>query len=305
MEENKENDEIPWISPETMTDSAKIDLLVDMLSKNSARLEAMEKRLEILEHKSSQGVTEEAITKIVDENEGLKARMKFVTDVSEKNALNLKSSVDELRLQLNDLRKDTAMLTKSTVAQESFERNEEAKNVAVYNITEEQIRPFRNHTNSEEEALGDFVKKLAQQTVENLCEKDIKSIRKISSKSPKGCHSAVITFVSVGDAQKFEFRMNHTMMESTSTNSNLRLRNRRRMNTRAGLSVLQRSLLSNADAMIGKYDSRNHPTNLRLRRDNIKKLTDWSRLEKPVEFEPIETYYMTEKIVREPVTRTK
>ena len=77
------------------------------------------------------------------------------------------------------------------------------------------------------------------------------------------------------------------------------------MNTRAGLSVLQRSLLSNADAMIGKYDSRNHPTNLRLRRDNIKKLTDWSRLEKPVEFEPIETYYMTEKIVREPVTRIK
>ena len=73
MEENKENDEIPWISPETMTDSAKIDLLVDMLSKNSARLEAMEKRLEILEHKSSQGVTEEAISKIVDENEGLKA----------------------------------------------------------------------------------------------------------------------------------------------------------------------------------------------------------------------------------------
>jgi len=191
MEENKENDEIPWISPETMTDSAKIDLLVDMLSKNSAMLEAMEKRLEILEHKSSQGVTEEAITKIVDENEGLKARMKFVTDVSEKNALNLKSSVDELRLQLNDLRKDTAMLTKSTVAQESFERNEEAKNVAVYNITEEQIRPFRNHTNSEEEALGDFVKKLAQQTVENLCEKDIKSIRKISSKSPKGCHSGL------------------------------------------------------------------------------------------------------------------
>ena len=77
------------------------------------------------------------------------------------------------------------------------------------------------------------------------------------------------------------------------------------MNTRAGLSVLQRSLLSDADDMIGSYDTRDHPTNRRLRRDNIKKLTDWSRLEKPIEFKPIEIYSITEKIVKEPVTRTK
>ena len=339
MEENDGISQKTNISTSKMpprTDSEKIDLLVDIAMKNSARFEAIEKRLEILEqgvaeksqvkevtdalwdqmrsfterlgtleHRSLQGVAEEAISKITDENDGLKARMKYVTDVCVKNTESLASSMVDLRLQLNDLRKETVNLTKSTIAQESFERNEEAKNVAVYNITDELIRPFRNHTGSEEEAVEVFVKQLAQQTVENLCDKDIKSIRKISSKSPKGYHSAVITFVSVGDAQKFDFRLNQTMMESIATDDNLRQRNSRRMNTRAGLSVLQRSLLSDADDMIGTYDTRDHPTNRRLRRDNIKKLTDWSRLEKPIEFKPIEIYSITEKIVKEPVTRTK
>ena len=334
MEENDGISQKTNISTSKMpprTDSEKIDVLIGIALEtkleNSARFEAIEKRLEILEqgvaeksqelmrsfmerlealeHRSLQGVAEEAISKITDENDGLKARMKYVTDVCVKNTESLASSMVDLRLQLNDLRKETVNLTKSTIAQESFERNEEAKNVAVYNITDELIRPFRNHTGSEEEAVEVFVKQLAQQTVENLCDKDIKSIRKISSKSPKGYHSAVITFVSVGDAQKFDFRLNQTMMESIATDDNLRQRNSRRMNTRAGLSVLQRSLLSDADDMIGTYDTRDHPTNRRLRRDNIKKLTDWSRLEKPMKFKPIEIYSITEKIVKVPATRTK
>ena len=74
------------------------------------------------------------------------------------------------------------------------------------------------------------------------------------------------------------------------------------MNTRGGLSVLQRCLLSNAD---GNYDSRYHPTNHQLRRDNIRKLTDWSRLEKPIKFEPILTFSLIEKSVRVPITRTQ
>ena len=334
MEENDGISQKTNISTSKMpprTDSEKIDVLIGIALEtkleNSARFEAIEKRLEILEqgvaeksqelmrsfmerlealeHRSLQGVAEEAISKITDENDGLKARMKYVTDVCVKNTESLASSMVDLRLQLNDLRKETVTLTRSTIAQESFERNEEAKNVAVYNITDELIRPFRNHTGSEEEAVEVFVKQLAQQTVENLCDKDIKSIRKISSKSPKGYHSAAITFVSVGDAQKFNFRLNQTMMESIATDDNLRQRNSRRMNTRAGLSVLQRSLLSDADDMIGTYDTRDHPTNRRLRRDNIKKLTDWSRLEKPIKFKPIEIYSITEKIVKVPATRTK
>ena len=194
----------------TMTTDEKLDYLIDMMK-------SFTERLDILEHRSSQGVTEEAISKITDKNDELESRMRFVAEVSLKNAESLQSSVEDLRLKFNNLRKETVILTNSTIAQESFERNEEAKNVAVYNIPEEHIRPFQNHTNSEEEAVGVYVKKLAQQTVENLHDKDIKSIRKISSNSPKGYHSAVITFVSVGDAQKFDFRVNQTMKQSISS----------------------------------------------------------------------------------------
>ena len=315
-------------SSQGMTDSEKLDLLIDLVMKYPAKFEAIEKRLhlletsqqewrsdmklftkrlEILEQRSSQGVAEEAVPKITDEvdNLELQSRMRHVAEVSLKNAQSLQSSVEDLRLKLNDLRKETVILTKSTIAQESFERNEESKNVAVYNISEEHIRPFRNHTNSEEEAVGVFVKQLAQQTVENLRDSDIKSIRKISSNSPKGYHSAVIAFVSVGDAQKFDFRVNQTMKGWMTSSNNRRLRNRIRMSTRGGLSVLQRSLQADADGMIGNYDSRDHPTNRRLRRDNIRKLTDWSHLEKPIKFEPIVTFSVIEEIVIEPVTRNQ
>ena len=294
-------------SSKKMTDSEKLDYLIDQIAEWRSEMKSFTERLEILEHRSLQGVAQEAISKISDENKELKAGMKTVTDLCMKNTDSLADSVWELRLRLNDVRKETVMLTKSTIAQESFERNEEAKNVAVYNITDELIRPFRNHASSEEEAVGFFVKQLAKQTMKDLCDEDIKSIRKISSKSPKGYHSAVITFASVGDAQKFEFRMNQTMMKSIATNKNLRWRNRRSMNTRAGLSVLQRSLLHDADEMIGtyEYNAGDHPTNRHLRRDNIKKLTDWSRLEKPIEFQDIKIYEMTEETVREPITRTK
>ena len=282
----------------TMTTDEKLDYLINLMK-------SFTDRLETLENRSSQGITEEAISKIADKNDELETRMRFVAKVSLKNTESLQSSVEDLRLKLNDLRKETVILTKSTIAQESFERNEEAKNVAVYNITEEHIRPFRNHTNSEEEAVGVFVKQLAQQTVANLRDRDIKSIRKISSNSPKKYHSALITFVSVGDAQKFDFGVNKAMKESMTSSSNRRLRNKLRMSTRGGLSVLQRSLLAEADAKIGNYDSQDHPTNRQLRRDNIRKLTDWSHLEKPMKFEPIPIFSVKEKCVREPITRTQ
>ena len=279
----------------TMTTDEKLDYLINLMKSFTDRLETLERR-------SSQEIMEEAISKITDKNDELETRMRFVAEVSLKNTESLQSSVEDLRLKLNDLRKETVILTKSTIAQESFERNEEARNVAVYNINDEHIRPFRNHTNSEEEAVGVFVKKLAQQTVENLRDKDIKSIRKINSNSPKGYHSAVISFVSVGDAQKFDFMVNQTMKQSISSSNNRRLKNRIMMNTRRGLSVLQRCLLANAD---GNYDSRDHPTNQRMRRDNIRKLTDWSRLENPIRFEPILIFSVGEKKVREPITRTQ
>ena len=266
----------------------------------------MNRRLEILE----QGVTEKlqvsedsgdlftmstvklTMVKFTDRLEALERKSLRIEDESENCRKNTERLVCDLGRRMSDLGKETARLTKSTIARESLERNDEAKNVAVYNITEELIKPHRKHTNSEEEAVGSCVRQLAKRTIENLCDKDIKSIRKISSNSPKGCQSAIITFVSVGDAQKFEFRLNQAMMGTGPTtrqsNGNRRMKNKRKMNARTGLTVLQRSLLSDAETMVGTDDT--HPRDMRLRRENIKKLTDWRRLETPVEFKSIVIY---------------
>jgi hypothetical protein len=316
---------------ENTSESTKFDMIIAMLTEFKEDMASMNRRLEILE----QGVTEklqvsedsgdlftmstvkltmvkftdrlEALERkslrMEDENGGLKASMKSAIEVCTKNTNSLRNGVCDLRRQMSDLGRETARLTKSTIARESLERNNEAKNVAVYNITEELIKPHRKHTNSEEEAVGSCVRQLAKRTIENLCDKDIKSIRKISSNSPKGCQSAIITFVSVGDAQKFEFRLNQAMMGTGPTtrqsNGNRRMKNKRKMNARTGLTVLQRSLLSDAETMVGTDDT--HPRDMRLRRENIRKLTDWRRLETPVEFKVI--YSQTEEITKEPISR--
>jgi hypothetical protein len=236
-------------------------------------------------------VLERKLTKEVPESlEELKARVDCVSQLSTKNAESADSGRKILEQRVNEIGYEIASLTKNTIARESIERNDESKNVAVYNIREDLIKPHRIHTGSEEEAIGACLRHLAKSTVGNLDERDVKSVRRINSKGPNSNKSAIITFVSVGDAQKFESRLNQAVMRTGRTKGNREARSRRMMYARTGLTTLQRSLLTEAEIMTSSESTQ--PRDVRQRKQNIAKLTDWSNLETPKEVRQGLVYYM-------------
>ena len=308
--------------PKLMTDTEKLDLLLSMMQNFTNRLEALERktsqiedengdsgelwglmsscmgRLGALEQKSLEEVPKahgispslwnETMSSMEQATLGLERKTRQIDDEIE----GTKAEMKDLKQRVNDLGCETARLTKNTIARESLERNDEAKNVAVYNITEDLIKPHRRHTNSEDEAIGSCLRQIAKRTIENLDDRDIRSVRRISSKgpstnSPRGSKSAIITFVSVGDAQKFESRLNQAVMgpgrTTRQSSGNHGTRNKRKMNARTGLTTLQRSLLTEAETMTSIEDTQ--PRDMRRRRQNIMKLTDWRQLETPKEVE--------------------
>ena len=263
------------ISPLKMNDSEKLDFLVTMVTNINAGMDNMEQRIKSLE----------------EEFLDVREKLNTWTDASHGNSRSLVGSVEELRSALNDTRKETANLIRHAIAKESFEKASEEKNVAVFNITDKQISPFRNPEIKErgknsEEAVKSFLNKLAHDTVKDLGEEDIESIRPINQQTRKGVHSAVVSFVSVGDAQKFNARINSRMKSKIVT--------RRRENTticsRLGLTMLQRNLLATTDFITEQEDSQG--IQRRPRNSKIRELANWEALWTSIEFKKLEVLYV-------------
>ena len=261
-----------------MNDSEKLDFLVTMVTSINAGMEKMEQRIKSLE----------------DDVLDVRDKLNACSDSSHGNAWSLAKSVGELRSALNDTRKETANLIGHAIAKESFEKSSEEKNVAVFNITNRQIAPFRNPEIKErgknsEDAVKNFLKNLAQEVIKDLGEEDIEHIRSINHQSQKGVHSAVVSFVSIGDAQKFNSRINSKMRNKSFGQR----RKDTTMRSKLGLTMLQRNLLANTDFITNLEDSQGLPR--RPRNSKIRELANFEALWTPVEFESLEVLYVGSK----------
>ena len=269
-----------------MNDSEKLDFLINIVTDLTSRLDDMEQRITSLESAQEDFQSRNA-GDFLDIREKLTAQ----NDANLRNSRSLRSSVMELRNALNVTRKETVSLVEHAIANESFEKGSEEKNVAVFNITNRQISSYRNHEIKErdkcsEEAIKGFLNKLARDTIKELKEEDIESIRTISHQTSKGAHSAVISFVSVGDAQKFNARIN------SNTESNLigRRRKNSMIRSRLGLTTLQRNLLANADIIREQEDSQG--IERRSRKSRIKELASGETLWTSIEFGPLDVFHV-------------
>ena len=269
-----------------MNDSEKLDFLITLVTDLTSRLDDMEQKIMSLE--SAQGDLQ---TRNGGEFLDIREKLTALNDANLRNSRSLRSSVVELRNAVNVTRKETVNLVGHAIANESFEKGSEEKNVAVFNITNKQISPYRNPEIKErdkcsEEAVKSFLNKLAHDTVKELNEKDIESIRTISHQTSKGVHSAVISFVSVGDAQKFNARIN------SNTESNLvgRLGQNSMIRSRLGLTMLQRNLLANADIIREQEDSQG--IKRRSRKSRIKELASCETLWTSLEFGSLDIFHV-------------
>ena len=264
-----------------MNDSEKLDFLINLVNNINTRIDNIEQKLQTLE--SAQKDSENHST---EDTQYLHKKMKAISDVNLRNARRLGDSVEELRGAINVTRRETVSLTKHVVAQESFDKSSEEKNVAVFNITNTQIAPFRDpkikeQSRNSDEAVKLFLNKLAHETIDSLNEGDIRSIKTIDHwKTPKGYHSAVISFVSVGDAQKFSSRINKKTNDLKVSNGP-RQHRKSLMCSRLGLSMLQRNLLSNADYVMEQEDTQGILTKSKSRKNAIRSLTDCDALWNP------------------------
>ena len=269
-----------------MNDSEKLDFLITLVTDLTSRLDDMEKKITTLES-AQEDLQSCNGGEFLDIREKLTAQ----NDANLRNSRSLRSSVMELRNALNVTRKETVNLVGHAIANESFEKGSEEKNVAVFNITNRQISSYRNHEIKErdkcsEEAVKSFLNELAHDTIKELNEGDIESIRTISHQTSKGVHSAVISFVSVGDAQKFNARINSntesTLIGRRGKNSMLR--------SRLGLTKLQRNLLANADFIGEKEDSQG--IKRRSRNSRIRELASCETLWTSIGFEPLDVFHV-------------
>ena len=294
-----------------MNDSEKLDFLINIVTDLTSRLDDMEQRITSLESAQEDFQSRNAgdfldirekLTALNDAQEDFQSRnagdfldvrekLTALNDANSKNSKSLGSSVMELRSALNATRKETVNFVRHAIANESFEKGSEEKNVAIFNITNRQISSYRNHDIKErdkcsEEAVKSFLNELAHDTIKELNEGDIESIRTISHQTSKGVHSAVISFVSVGDAQKFNARINSntesTLIGRRCKNSMLR--------SRLGLTKLQRNLLANADFIGEKEDSQG--IKRRSRNSRIRELASCETLWTSIGFEPLDVFHV-------------
>ena len=122
-----------------MNDSEKLDFLITLVTDLTSRLDDMEQKIMSLE--SAQGDLQ---TRNGGEFLDIREKLTALNDANLRNSRSLRSSVVELRNAVNVTRKETVNLVGHAIANESFEKGSEEKNVAVFNITNKQISPYRN-----------------------------------------------------------------------------------------------------------------------------------------------------------------